>query len=134
VFAKAASARDVQKLATAIDVPSLTTMSTAVALPRILPLTQWTEDHIRAIIKATNEKDLTSAIDDFLSKNATIVVNGIQISRAEYEKQLQGEKFEETGATISFVGAVEVPADKDKPIDVSPEVPLVRESTTKLSL
>ena len=96
-------------------VPSLITMSTAIVLPT---LTQWAEDHITAINKATNDKDLSHALD-FLSKNATIVVNGVHISRVEFEKQLQGEKFEEIDATISFLGAVQVPADKDKPVDVS---------------
>ena len=53
------------------------------------------------------------------TNSATIVVNGVQISRAEFQKQLQGEKFTEAGATVSFLGAAEVPADKDKPINVS---------------
>lgn len=91
-------------------------MSTAIVLPT---LTQWTENHITAIINATNQQDLTNAIDAFLSKNATIVVNGVEISRAEFKKQLQLEKFDEAGAAISFVGAIQVPADKDKPFDVS---------------
>ena len=107
-------------------------MSTAIVLPT---LTQWTENHITAIINATNQKDLTSAVDAFLSKDATIVINGIQISHAEFEKQLQLEKFDEAGATTAFVGAVQVPADKDKPFDVSSDnnVSLLK-STTKLSL
>ena len=89
-------------------------MSTAIVLPT---LTQWAQGHITAINKATNDKDLSRPLDDFLSKNATIVVN---IFRAEYEKQLQGEKFQEiSGATVSFLGAVQVLADKDKPFDVS---------------
>ena len=58
----------------------------------------------------------SSALDEFLAKDATIVVNGVQISRAELENlRLQGKKFKQT-ATVSFVG---VPADKDKPFDVS---------------
>ena len=103
-------------------------MTTAIVLPT---LTQWTENHITAINNATNEQDLTSAINAFLSKNATIVVNGVQISRAEFEKQLQIEKFDEAGAATSFVGAVQVPADKDKPFDVRSDndVPLPKTTT-----
>jgi hypothetical protein len=113
-------------------VPSLKTMTTAIVLPT---LTQWVEGHITAINEATNDKDLTRALDDFLSKNATIVVNGIHISRAEFETQLQGEKFLETGATVSFLGAVQVPADKERPFEASSgnDVSLPK-STTKLSL
>jgi len=86
----------------------------------ILPtLTQWSENHISAIINATKEQDLNNAIDAFLTKNASIVVNGVHISRADFEKQLQIEKFDGAGAAISFVGAVQVPTDTDKPFDVS---------------
>ena len=45
------------------------------------------------------------------------------------------EKFDEAGALLApFVSAVQVPADKDKPFDVSSDndVPLPR-STTQLS-
>ena len=93
-------------------------MSTASVLPILTTLTQWTEENITAIIKTTNEKDLTSALDEFLMKDVTIVVNSVQVSCVELEKRLQGKKFEQT-ATISFVSAVEVPADEDKPFDVS---------------
>lgn len=105
---------------------------TAIVLPN---LTQWAEGHITAINQATNEKALTSALDDFLSKDATIVVNGVQVSRAEFQQQVFDEKFLETGATVSFLGAVQVPADKDNAFDVSSDndVPLPK-STTKLSL
>ena len=56
-------------------------MSTAIVLST---LTQWTdsEDHI---INSANEQDLTSAVYAFLSKDATIVVNGVQISHAKFE-------------------------------------------------
>ena len=91
-------------------------MSTAIVLPT---LTQWAEGHITTINKATNDKDLSHALDDFLSKNATIIVNGVHISCAEYEKQLQGEKFQEIDATVSFLSVVQVHVDKDKPFDVS---------------
>ncbi|KAJ7325566.1 hypothetical protein DFH08DRAFT_817235 [Mycena albidolilacea] len=43
--------------------------------------------------------------------NATITLNGKDISRDEYQKQLQGEGFDEAGATVQFSGAVEVPSE-----------------------
>ena len=54
-------------------------MSTAIVLST---LAQWTENHI---INSANEQDLTSAVYAFLSKDATIVVNGVQISHAKFE-------------------------------------------------
>jgi len=87
----------------------------------LLPLTQWTKNHITAIIQATNQTDLDSAIDAFLSQDATIVVNGVEVSRAEFVNQVQTEKFNEAGVTVSFAASVEVPADNDRPLDVSPD-------------
>ena len=87
----------------------------------LLPLTQWTKNHITAIIQATNQTDLDSAIDAFLSQDATIVVNGVEVSRAEFVDQVQAEKFNEAGATVSFAGSVEVPADNERPLAVSPD-------------
>ncbi|KDR73949.1 hypothetical protein GALMADRAFT_595444 [Galerina marginata CBS 339.88] len=83
-------------------------MSTAIVLP---DLTNWTKQHINAIFQATNQADFTSAIDAFLSDKATITSNGVTISRADFVSQVQGEKFDETGATVTFTSAVEVPSD-----------------------
>jgi len=93
-------------------------MSSNIVLPT---LTQWTKNHITAIIQATNQTDLNSAIDAFLWKNATIVVNGAKISRAEFVNQVQIEKFDEAGAAISFTASVQVPTDENKPFDVRAE-------------
>jgi predicted benzoate:H+ symporter BenE len=92
-------------------------MTSQIVLPT---LTQWTKNHITAIIQATKQTDLNSAIDAFLSKDATIVVNGAKISRAEFVNQVQIEKFDEAGAAISFAASIEVPTDTTKPFDASP--------------
>ncbi|KAJ6615357.1 hypothetical protein B0H10DRAFT_2041069 [Mycena sp. CBHHK59/15] len=88
-------------------------MSVDIVLP---PLKTWAEGHLSSIIKATSATAFDSAFDAFLSKHAKVTVNGKHISRDEYKKQLQGEGFDEAGATVAFSGAVEVPADQSNPI------------------
>ncbi|KAJ7154459.1 hypothetical protein B0H12DRAFT_1247006 [Mycena haematopus] len=85
-------------------------MSANIVLP---PLKTWAEQHLSSIIKATSKTAFDSAFDAFVSKKATIVVNGKHISRDEYQKQIQGEGFDEAGATVQFSGAVEVPSESN---------------------
>ncbi|KAK7029887.1 hypothetical protein R3P38DRAFT_2932197 [Favolaschia claudopus] len=76
------------------------------------PLKTWAEQHLSSIIKATTKPAFDSAFDAFLSKHATITVNGKRVSRDEYQNQLQGEGFEEVNADVQFTGAVEVPSSE----------------------
>jgi hypothetical protein len=90
-------------------------MSTNIVL---LSLSKWTESHITAIYNATSQIATTNALDNFLSTDAVIIVNGKKISRADLTKDLQSEKFFEVGAFVTFLGVVEVPADKAAPVEV----------------
>lgn len=90
-------------------------MSVNIVLP---PLRTWAEQHLSSIIKATTQTAFDAAFDGFLSKSATVTVNGKHVSRDEYKKQLQGEGFDEAGAEVTFSGAVEVPADQNNSIQV----------------
>jgi hypothetical protein len=82
-------------------------MSSNIVLPQ---LDQWVKNHITAIIQAQTQADLESAVDAFLAKNATLVVNGAQLSQADFVQQLSSENFAEEGATVTFGGSVQVPA------------------------
>jgi hypothetical protein len=84
----------------------------------LLSLSNWTESHITAIYQATSQSDTSNALDNFLSKDAVITVNGKAISRADLTKQLQAEKFLEAGAIVTFLGIVEVPTDQTAPVEV----------------
>ena len=90
-------------------------MSTNIVLPS---LSKWTEEHISAIYTSTSQPDTSNALDNFLSKDAVITVNGEKISRVDLTKGLQTEKFLEAGAIVTFNNIVEVPDDKDDPIKV----------------
>ncbi|THU95987.1 hypothetical protein K435DRAFT_778771 [Dendrothele bispora CBS 962.96] len=81
-------------------------MSTAIVLPQ---LGSWAQNHIRAIVQATNEADFDGAFDAFVAKDAEITFNGKKISRDEYKTRLQTEAFRETGAQVVFNGTVQVP-------------------------
>jgi hypothetical protein len=83
-------------------------MSEAIVLPS---LSQWTKNHLTAIIQAKSASALNASLDAFLFKNAVITVNGRHITRAEFTTLLRTEKIDEKAASISFAGAVEVPAN-----------------------
>jgi hypothetical protein len=85
-------------------------MSVNIVLPS---LRNWAEQHLSSIIKATTQTAFDSAFEAFLSKHATITVNGKNVSRDEYKKQLRGEGFDEAGAIVQFGGAVEVPSENN---------------------
>ncbi|CAK5270961.1 unnamed protein product [Mycena citricolor] len=82
-------------------------MSTAIVLP---PLKQWAQQHLSSILKATTDVSFNEAFDAFISKNASISLNGKSVSREAYKAQLQAEQFDEAGADVQFGGAVDVPS------------------------
>lgn len=84
----------------------------------LLSLSNWTESHITAIYKATSQTDTSNALDNFLSKDAVLIVNGKEISRTDLTNELQSEKFLEVGDSITFSGIVEVPTNKTAPVEV----------------
>lgn len=92
----------------------MSSTSTDIVLPS---LTQWTEDHITAVLQATSQSDFTGALDAFLSKDAEITVNGVCISRADFAKQIQSEQFDEATAIVTFAGTVGVPANQQSPVE-----------------
>lgn len=84
--------------------------------PVILSLSQWTELNLSAIIQATATASALDTIESLLFKDALITINGQTSSRADLAEQLNKARFPGTQAAISFKGAVEVPADAQKPL------------------
>ncbi|KAH9837623.1 uncharacterized protein C8Q71DRAFT_897953 [Rhodofomes roseus] len=80
--------------------------------PIVIPLTEWVENRISAIYKAPNQREFSTAFDEFVDEHAHITVNGKQLNRDQYKELFQGERALESSATVSFLGAVEVPANK----------------------
>jgi hypothetical protein len=85
----------------------------AIVLPS---LSQWTKNGIIAIYQASTPT--ANALDNFLSKDAVLTVNGSVVSRADVVNQLQVEKFAEVEATVAFLGIVEVPSSTTSRVEV----------------
>jgi len=86
----------------------------AIVLP---PITAWAKGHLASILTATTTTDFNSAFDAFLSKHATITVNGQHVSRDQYKQQLLGESTVgnlKQSTSIEFNGVVEVPTDQEQ--------------------
>lgn len=83
-------------------------MTSAIVLPS---LTNWVKQHLTALLKTTTQEDFDAAFNSFISQNVTITLNGKHLTRDQYKQQLQGEKFEESGALVNFLGSVEVSKD-----------------------
>jgi len=89
-------------------------MSVAIVLPT---LTAWVEGHLSAVLKASTTANFDSAFDGFVSKHATITVNGRRLSRDEYKQQLLGESaVNKESTSVKFDGVVEVPTDEEQPV------------------
>ncbi|GBE77642.1 hypothetical protein BKA93DRAFT_825402 [Sparassis latifolia] len=81
-------------------------------------LSQWTQEHLKAVLDAASEEAFHTAFDAFISKHVHINVNGKHITREQYKQLLLGEKtFGTTAApcTLLFEAVVEVPADSSHP-------------------
>src|SRR5882762_7767573 len=90
----------------------------AIVLP---PITAWAKGHLASILTATTTTDFNSAFDAFLSKHATITVNGQHVSRDQYKQQLLGESTVgnlKQSTSIEFNGVVEVPTDQEQLVKV----------------
>ena len=77
----------------------------------ILDTTTWAEQHLTAIFTATTQAEFNAAYDAFFTKNPSITLNGKHISSEKYKNFLEQAKFPESGAQVTYVGAVGVPED-----------------------
>lgn len=97
-----------QRLEEIFQLSTILPMTANIVLPT---LTNWAETHLTNIFTATAQSDFDAAFDAFISQNVHITLNGKALTRAQYKAQLQAGKFEESGAQVLFLGAVEVPKD-----------------------
>jgi hypothetical protein len=91
-------------------------MSTAIVLPT---LSVWAEGHLSAVLQATTQAEFDSAFDGYLSKHASITVNGKHVSRDQYKQQLteDGAVNKQSGS-VKFNNVVEVSTDLEQPVKV----------------
>jgi len=91
-------------------------MSVAIVLPT---LSVWAEGHLSAVLQATTEAEFDSAFDGFLSKHASITLNGQHLSRDQYKQQLLEESaVNKRSGSVKFDSVVEVSTDLEQPVKV----------------
>ncbi|KAI0705978.1 hypothetical protein C8T65DRAFT_696295 [Cerioporus squamosus] len=78
------------------------------AVPILLTLDSWVQQHITSLYSAKTSDDFNSAFDAFISQNVTIKVNGKPMSRDQYKALIMGEIKNDDGATVAFNGTVTV--------------------------
>ncbi|KAG1826520.1 hypothetical protein EV424DRAFT_1319691 [Suillus variegatus] len=82
----------------------------------VLPtLTAFTTSRLTAILTAKTQADFTAAFDALFARNLSVVYNGKQLSREQYQAQLLGQSsaaVEEQGASVSVQGQLEVPGNE----------------------
>jgi len=89
-------------------------MSVAIVLPT---LSVWAEGHLSAVLQATTEAEFDSAFDGFLSKHASITLNGQHLSRDQYKQQLLEESaVNKRSGSVKFDSVVEVSTDLEQPV------------------
>ena len=79
--------------------------------PVVLTLTNWLEQHLGALVEATNKEDFDTAFNAFIAPHANVTVNGKKITVQEYKEGIWTEQRREQSASLSFKGIVEVPKD-----------------------
>jgi len=90
-------------------------MSSNIVLPT---LTAWAENHIKAVVEA-NQDDVESALDAFLSKDATLTINGAKVTRQEFAQKVSASKFQVKSTTVDFTNTVEAVAEGKSTFEVS---------------
>jgi hypothetical protein len=89
-------------------------------IPIILELPDWVKQHLQLVYQAKTEKDFDTAFDAFISQHATITVNGEELSRSQYKKQLWNEQTSKVSATVDIKDIVAVPKRSNGEVQVGP--------------
>ena len=75
-------------------------------------LTTWAERCMTSLYKDTKDRDFNADFDATFAQDADITFNGRSMTREQYKKELQGEKFAETHAQVAFSGSVQAPIER----------------------
>lgn len=72
------------------------------------PLMSWAELHLTAITSAQTHSNFSSAFDNFISQDVSILLNGAPLTRAQYEIELLGTVNPEEAAVFDIQNIVSV--------------------------
>ncbi|CCL99075.1 uncharacterized protein FIBRA_01087 [Fibroporia radiculosa] len=106
-------------------------MTTNPGGPIILTLTEWAENNISAIYKATTQNAFNSAFNAFVADDAHITVNGHELTREKYRQLLQDQTGLEN-ENVTFSGAVGVLKKKDNSLGLAGNAGIFYKATGNL--
>ena len=69
----------------------------------------WVQLQIQRIYTAKTVDEFKTAFNSFVGDDVSIKVNGKNMSRDQYKKQLQGERFLERSATVNVLNEIQAP-------------------------
>ncbi|KAF8953604.1 hypothetical protein BDZ97DRAFT_1679151 [Flammula alnicola] len=94
---------------------SLFVLSIATLGHALSSLTEWTEQHLTALVVANTTAQLQTAIDSFISPNVALELNGANITLAGFTAFLQAGLPNRVSANVTFNAVVEVPSNPQSP-------------------
>ena len=75
-------------------------------------LTQWSQEHIRAIFESSSNEEFNHAIEETFSSDLKAMVNGKQVGRQEIKQSVLSMRTESSGSLrVEWKQTVEVPQD-----------------------
>ena len=75
-------------------------------------LTQWSQEHIRAIFESSSNEEFNHAIEKTFSSDLKAMVNGKQVGRQEIKQSVLSMRTESSGSLrVEWKQTVEVPQD-----------------------
>ena len=75
-------------------------------------LTQWSQEHIRAIFESSSNEEFIQALEETFSRDLKATVNGKQVGRQEIKQSVLTMRAESSGGLrVEWKQMVEVPQD-----------------------
>lgn len=79
---------------------------------RLSSLTQWSQEHIRAIFESPSNEESIQAVDETFSSDITAMLNGKQIGQSEIKQLVCSMRAESSsGLKVEWKQTIEVPQD-----------------------
>jgi len=79
----------------------------------LLPHLQWAKNYINAIYTADSYEAATLMLDSFLSKKATVVINGVETSRSDAINRMNGHLQPQRGVLVNFIDTIDSQEDSN---------------------
>jgi hypothetical protein len=80
---------------------------------KLSSLTQWSQEHVRAIFESLSNEDSIQAVEETFSSDITATINGKQVGRQEIKQSVLSMRAESSsgGLRVEWKHTVEAPQD-----------------------